>query len=209
MRDMLLIIVRHGDYGSGYGDEPLSAFGIEQMQGLRKAINSLVAEKAKKVGQKEFSSLFFSFSQLKRAIQSAQELHRPGCYIIITDEDYASRRYIPEPKKILEKVLGFADHCGASVVVIVAHGEMPAVIAETAREFVTQKKFRENLPFVSKGRGFVVNMGTGEVTPIGWDDYSPDEKLLPAQERESNRPIIKAPPRSGQVVIKDDGKIPF
>lgn len=62
---------------------------------------------------------------------------------------------------------------------------MPAVIAETAHEFATGKKLAKELTYPGKGRGYVVNMVTGEVTPIGYD-------LL--EKKEPPQPAVQKPP---------------
>jgi hypothetical protein len=202
--DKFLVIVRHGDY-AGSGDDPLSKFGIEQMQKLRKVLYDFVLEKAKAFGEERVVPIFFSFSDLKRAIESIQELRWVGRDIIITSEGDASRSHISEPRKIIDKVLGLTNYYGADVIIIVAHGDMPAVIAETARESATGEKLSKNLDMPGKGRGYIVNLSTGEVIPVGWDSL--DEKK-PSQPATRYVPEFVAPkPPPPPPLVDDD--IPF
>lgn len=211
--DKLLVIVRHGDYGNGYGDEPLSKFGLEQMQKLRKVINAHITEKAQAFGEEMVIPIFFSFSSLSRAVQSIRELRWAGRDIVITSEGDVNRRDIREPKKILDKVLGLANYYGASVIIIVAHGQMPAVLAETAYQLTTGKTHAE-LPYVGNACGYITNMSTGEVTPIGYDSLDEKKPMQPVVQ-ETSRPVIRSgPPRVGGPVRKGgpndiDDDIPF
>ncbi|MDO8567044.1 MAG: hypothetical protein Q7R58_02740 [bacterium] len=209
MRDRLLIIVRHGEYESG-DNSPLSETGREQMKCLRRVINAFVA---KTFGREETTRLCFSFSGSLRAVESIQKLRLYDEDIVMNELYVTNPNDAGKPAEILEKVLGLANHYGANVVVIVAHSTMPTVIAGAAHKFVTGRGVSGLSYAVKTGHGFVVKMATGAVSPIGWDD-SPDEELPLAQE--SNRPVIKAPPRSGQVVFKGgpndlegDERIPF
>lgn len=209
-----LVIVRHGDYGYGYDDEPLSKFGLEQMKKLREVINIFV-EKAKVTGE-EIPSVFLSFSSLNRAFQSIRELYWDGYgyEIVVINEGYASRSDIREPQKILDRVMGIANRYNADLIVIVAHGDMPSVIAETAHEFVTGKKLGETLSHPGKACGFIVNMATGEITSIGYDSLDEKKPLHPVVQ-ETSRPVIRGgPPRINGPVKKGgpsdiDDDIPF
>ena len=188
-----LVIVRHADYdlGTNFGDQPLSALGIEQIQKLRRVICTAL----QRIGGKRSEAVLVSFSDLNWAIQSARKLSRPGDILIVFnggEEGEGNRRHIREPRKILEKLMGFANHCEASVIIAVAHGDMPSVIAETAHEFVTQKRL--NLPSVDKARGFVVDITTGEVTSIGWDNPLDETTSPQTAVRESSRPVFKGGP---------------
>lgn len=203
-----LVIVRHGSYG-GNDHSPLSEMGRKQMQSIKKTIDDFVASA---FGNEKAIRICFSFSGFPRAIQSIQELRHSGEDIVITNLYLTEREDIRNPRKILEKVMGVADYYGAAVTVIVAHGQMPAILAETAHEVVTQKKHPE-LPWVGEASGYIINLGTGEVIPI--DSYPPKETkpLLPA-EREKGRPVFKGGPTRTAVVRKGgpndpDDDIPF
>lgn len=162
--DKLLVIVRHGNYDSG--DAPLSKKGVEQVESLRNVINTFCIDNAKTAGNDWITRIFFSFSHQKRVVQSVQELRSAGEDVIITSgTDDTERHDIRKPQEILKKVMGLAEWYGADVIVIVAHGHMPAVITETAHEFVTGKKM-EQLPYVSEACGYIVNMKTGKVVPV-------------------------------------------
>ena len=192
--EQLLVIVRHGDYGIGSGDSPLSEIGLKQMQDLERVISARVIKEAEATGEKRVTRIVFSFSDLKRVFQSAQALRSLGEYIIVTGGLYLTTRdEIREPQKILEEVMGIAKYWGANVIVIVAHGQMPAVITETAHEFVTGKKL-EQLPNVREACGYITMMSTGEVMPIRWDSL---------EEEKQSRPVVKGgPPRPTGVVIR-------
>lgn len=162
--DKLLIIVRHGSADSGEGAR-LTEMGGKQMDALYDVIDMVVNDiYSEKTPPKR---LLFSFSKLPRAIQSIGELAHPFRYedIILTDLYRTERKDIREPKLIVEKVLGLSEHYEALVTVIVAHGEMPAVIAETAHEMVTGEKIKE-LQYPQNAHGFVVNMTTGVILEI-------------------------------------------
>ena len=202
----LLVIVRHGDY-SGSENDPLSDAGIKQIRNLRKVINAFIE---KKFGEKRIARIRLSFSHQERAIQSIQELSFDGEDIVITNLYLTRRSEVREPRKILEKVMGIANHYGADVVVIVAHGDMPAVVVETAHEFVTGNKLSA-LPPVHEACGFITDMTTGEVVPISFDSL---EKKKPPQPTvpETGRPVSKGAPRSDRVFRKggpEDDDIPF
>lgn len=174
--DKFLVIVRHGDY-NGSDDSPLSEMGVKQMKKLKEVITTFVLEKAKEARQENVSVISFSFSNLERAIQSIQELHWFGCGdIIITEEGMANRMDIRQPRRILDKVMGLLNYYCADAIMIVAHGEMPAVLTETAYEFVTGTEYKK-LPYVDKACGFITNMSTGEVVPIRFGDL--DKKAIP------------------------------
>lgn len=200
----LLVIVRHGEY-SGGDSSPLSVDGRKQIEGLRKVVNDFVA---KTFGEVETTKICFSFSGFPRAIESIQGLRSCGEDIVVTNLYMTDRSDIREPQKILEKVMGVATHYAADVIIIVAHGEMPAVVAETAHEFVTGKKLGNDLPYVGKGRGFIVNMVTGEVTPIGYDSL---EAKKPPQPKTRHIPEFVPPPiKPTRQKFQDmDDDIPF
>ncbi len=168
----LLVIVRHGEYGNGEHSS-LSESGRKQIESLKRVIDALVAET---FGDEKSTRVGICFSRFPRAVESIQGLAMKRDDIIMTNLYMVERKDIREPHKILEKVMGIGSVCDASVVTIVVHGEMPAVLAETAHEFVTGKKFANELPRVGTGRGFVVNMVTGEVMPIGWDSLEKKER---------------------------------
>lgn len=161
--DKLLIIVRHG-YSSSEGNSPLSDNGRNQINDLKKVIDTITEEiYGKEVRPRR---LLLSFSGLLRATESIEILSSSWREdIVITNLYLTERSDIREPQKIIEKVLGLIDHYGASVAVIVAHGEMPSVITETAHEMVTGEKLEE-LPYPRNAHGFIINMKTGAVLKI-------------------------------------------
>ena len=160
----LLMIVRHGDSDSGENAR-LTEAGGKQMDALYGVIDTVINDiYGEKTPPKR---LLFSFSKLPRAIQSIGKLAHPfrNEDIILMDLYCTERKDIIEPQKIVEKVLGLSSYYEALVSVVVAHGEMPAVIAETAHEMVTGKKIKE-FPYPQNAHGFVVNMTTGAILKI-------------------------------------------
>jgi len=171
MEKKFLVVVRHGrDNGDALSDE-----GIRQVRNLRQIIWDHVAAI---FGENKVVPLYFCFSDFKRALQTAQKLSSGYCGdIVITNLYLTLRGEIRKPRAILEKVLKIADCYCAQVVVVVAHGEMPAVLAETAHEFVTGEKLLKELPPTSQACGHIVDLSTGKITDICFDSL--DEK--PAQ----------------------------
>lgn len=199
--DKILGIFRHGQYGVG-DEDPLSKLGVEQMQKLKTVIDAHIKKAANAAGDEDIRLLFFSFSNLKRAVQSIQALRWYGCDIIITNQGSANRSDISNPNKILKKVLALATYYNATVTICIAHGEMAAVITETAHEFVTGNKLSEHLPYPQKASGFITNLTTGEITPIQYDDLDEKKPPQPAVQ-ESSRPVIRGgPPRYAEPVKK-------
>jgi hypothetical protein len=164
----LLVIVRHGEYGGG-DSSALSAAGRMQMESLKCVINTFIA---KTFGNAATKRLCFSFSGFPRAIESIQKLRTCGEDIVLTNLYWTEREQISSPKDILDNVLGLADYYCADIITIVAHGVMPAVIAETAHEFVTGKTPENELASVGKGQGYMVDMSTGEITAVSYVSQS-------------------------------------
>jgi len=199
--DKLLIIVRHGLSSSGE-DSPLSGDGRNQVDALKNVINTITEEVYGKEAMPR--RLLFCFSRLMRATESIERLSSSTRYedTVITNLYLTERSEIREPQKIVEKVLGLINHYGASLAVIVAHGEMPSVIAEAASNLVTGEKIGE-LPYPGNAHGFIVNMTTGAILKI-------NPKLL--EERQVGNNKKETPPV--QVVEKNPGSaldndIPF
>jgi hypothetical protein len=198
--DKLFIIVRHGDYGSEE-DAPLSKTGRDQMGSLRKVIDVVIEE----IYGKELmpQRLLLSFSRLPRAIQSIEKLSLSQYEdVVITNLHLTKRSEIREPQKIVKKVLALINHYGAEIAIIVAHGEMPSVIAEAAHELVTGEKIGE-LPYPSNAHGFIVNMTTGSIFKI-------NPKLLKERQAENDKketPLVQVVEKNpGSALDKD---IPF
>lgn len=177
--DKLLIIVRHGAASTNANNAGITEIGCAQMDDLCDVIDTVVNDiYGEKTPPKR---LLFSFSKLPRAIQSIGKLAHPSLYedIILTDLYLTERKDIREPKKIVEKVLGLSEYYEALVAVIVAHGEMPAVIAETAHEMVTGEK-SEEFPYTQNAHGFVINMTTGatlKIHPNFLEEYEARKKV--------------------------------
>lgn len=209
MKLKLFIAVRHGEYELGSDESPLSEEGRKHMQSLRRTIDVLVT--------KTFfrgwipRRLYFSFSEFPRAIQSVRLLKYVGERTVVLDlYDGAGRKEITRPMETLEEMMKLSSHYGAEVIVAVAHRTMPTVIAGVAHQFVTGKRLDDKLPYVRAACGFAVDMVTGQVVSIGWDDHVPAES--PPATQESNRPVLKGPPRSDKVILKDileSGEMPF
>lgn len=162
--EKILFAVRHGIEG---GEGGLSKEGYKQIHSLRQVIDNFIT---KAFGKKEVTRIYFSFSTLAETFQSAQELKIYGDDIVVTNLYLTKREEIPEPQKILGKVMRVANCYGASVIVIVAHGEMPAVIVETAYELVKRERFTNKLPNPGHACGYTISLNTGEVTHIRFDD---------------------------------------
>lgn len=193
-----LIAVRHGSYDPS-DDNSLSQSGLGQMRKLRLVIAEFLAEKIKPSdGEGEYPPrrVVFSFSDKKRAIESAGLLRDSDKEdIIVTNLHLANRNEIHEPDEILKKVLGLGAHYNASVITIVAHGAMPAVIVETASEFVTKKE-PERLPKVAEASGFIVDMTNGEIAKITPNDLEERMAALMTPQASVNTTTLRstAPP---------------
>ncbi|MDP2651645.1 MAG: hypothetical protein Q8O94_00730 [bacterium] len=175
--EQLFVVIRHG-IGS---DSALSDGGRATIRRTGDVIDALTK---KALGAKKVARILFSFSFFGRAVKSAQELSRDNEDVVITDLYLTERSEIDEPQRILKKVLKIADCYGAQVIVVVAHGEMPAVLSETANEFVIGEKLPEKLPSPSEACGYIVSMKTGEVTSIGPDSLDEKPKDPVVQEIE-------------------------
>lgn len=198
--DKFLVIVRHGDRDYGH-DPALNERGIKQIQSLREVIRAFAKKAMKVAGDQSSKRVLFSFSDSARAWQSIRGLSGRDEDIIVTNLFITERRDIQEPVKIVQKVTNLALHYGADVIVIVAHGDMPAVIAEAAHESVTGEKL-DRLPSPREACGYIVNMTTGEVTPIRHDDLEKTKPPVPPV-REPTRPVMRgAPHPKNQVVVK-------
>ncbi len=203
--DRLLAIFRHGDTGT-HDDDPLSRFGTDQIQKLSRTISILILEGAEAIGEK-IVPIFFSFSTLKRAVESIQMLRWSRKRdIVITSAGEANRKDIKEPHEILSRVTRLMDCYNANMAVIIAHGEMPAVIAETAHELATGQKLAENLEYPGKAHGFVVNLTTGEVFPLGWNSLE-SKNAPPAIIRDARVPPAAEPAKPLSVVAESAEKL--
>lgn len=167
----LIAVVRHGDYvGNGDDTCPLSELGWNQIVKVRE----LIEQHCRSVyssNREDVTRLTFSFSTAVRALQSATLLRsfRDGD-IVITDLFITEREDIESPQKIVEMILSRLNHWGLSVAVIVAHGDMPAVLAETVRNLAKNEEGK-SLPYPEKGEGFIVDVESGEVhriTPLAF-----------------------------------------
>ena len=182
----LLVVVRHG-HDSG---DRLTDGGIEQVRNLRQIIWDHVSAVFGK--DQKIKPLYFCFSDYKRALQTAQKLSSGhGGDIIITDLYLTRRHEIHEPERIIEKVMKLADCYGSPVIIIVAHGEMPAVLAETAYWWATAKSFLGQLRPTGQACGHIVDMSTGEITDIRFDslDEKPKEPVVQKVMRISDPPM--------------------
>lgn len=183
MNQKTIIIVRHGEYvGSGGSECQLSEFGKKQMAALRKIIFTYLEQiyGKSKYGSPDVKRLLFSFSSSKRAIESSTSLS-DGEDMIVTELFLTERSEIKEPlaSEIVNMVLSRLRHWGASVAVIVAHGDMPAVFAETVRKMAkTSEKF-DQLPYTDKAQGYIVGVETGEVLKLSPDGITSLEKPKP------------------------------
>ncbi len=208
--NICVAIVRHGDYVGGGGDfqDPLSEYGKKQMQNVREVIDGhLVRIYGKNVqGEVNVQRLAISFSSTTRALESilAMKLHED---MIVTELYFAERYQIREPEKNVRKVLDLLAYYGAKVATIVAHGDMPAVFAETLIKIAVGEE--RSLRSPAKGHGFLVNMATGEVLML-----SPAPEKLKDEVTAARQPVPQVsqsrvfPVRSDLPGEHDDG-IPF
>ena len=177
-----IVIVRHGDYVGGGGfEDPLSEYGKNQMQSVREVIAGHFKEVygVNRRGETNGKNLTISFSSAKRALESAAILkHHED--MIVTELYLTERHEISEPEKIVHKVLSLLAYYGADAAIIVAHGDMPAVFAETLIKIAGGEATSLHSP--AKGDGFLVAMTTGEVTPL-----SPKKP----KEEVKQRPVIR------------------
>ena len=213
--ERLFIAIRHGD-GS---DSSLSDSGRMQIRRTGKVIDALTE---KSFGAKEVERILFSFSFFGRAFKSAQELSRASEDVVTTDLYLTGRSEIREPLKIFHKVMDIADLYCAEVIIIVAHGDMPSVLAEVVHEFVVGKQLEEELRSPNTACGYIVSIKTGEVTPIRPDslDEKPKESVAPVMFALKTRESIaldeqiRAEQREKKLValeraISEDDSVPF
>ncbi len=184
-----IAIVRHGDYvGSGGYQDPLSELGWNQMQSVREVITEhlRVIYGTNRDGETNVERLSISFSSAKRALESTVALkHHED--MIVTELYLTERHEIPAPEKIVRKVLALLAYHGANVATIVAHGDMPAVFAETLIKIADGEA--KSLRSPAKGDGFLVNMATGEVILLS--PKKPKEEVK--QPLVVRKPVPEAP----------------
>jgi hypothetical protein len=157
----LLVAVRHGAYGFDESSS-LTQLGRVQMQKLEKVIRNTLLGMFRGYPRR----ICFSFSTWPRALESALELLEAGDDLVVTYLYLTNREEINDPQGILAKLTQVAAMpvYQAAAIIVVAHGDMPAVLAETARATVTGDG--SQLPRPSNAAGYVVNLGNGEVVAI-------------------------------------------
>lgn len=183
---LLLAIVRHGEYeGHGNDADPLSVRGHEQMQKIRNIMDAHALQAFKVERPHEVKRLVFSFSSTTRALESTFRLKLAGDDVIVKDLYLAERYEIGQqgPLDIAENVLGLMDHYQAKLGFIVAHGDMPAVLAETFVKMATGQGWDLGSP--EKGHGFLVDTDTGHVMGLSAEGL----RALPAPNPSPKSPL--------------------
>lgn len=169
-----IAIVRHGPYNGTTNLSHLSQEGREQIARVRDDINKHFRVICSN-NQVDVRPLAISFSSTARALEST--------VILKGDEDmFVMELFLPErdgisePEKIVQKVLALLTYNGANVASIVAHGDMPAVFAETLVKMASGQSQRLRSP--RPAEGYLVNMATGEVFTLSPEKASGERSQL-------------------------------
>jgi hypothetical protein len=178
----LIAVVRHGVQVGDHG--PLSAEGTAQMLEVKHRMVDCIKSAGLSADAKR---LTFSFTDTDRAIGSSRIIRGNGD-IIVKDLFFDLRRDIKNPMLLAQDVLGLANHYEAEVVLVVAHGPTPAVLAETLARIAGKNDLGE-LRSPKKGCGYIVDMKTGHVMQLG-----PRGRLMEAHEEDL--PQASAPSRA-------------
>lgn len=184
-----IAIVRHGDYvGGGDFQDPLSEHGRNQMRSVREVITEHFRNiyGTNRDGETNVERLAISFSSAKRALESTAILKFRED-MVVTELYLTERNEIDEPEKIVRKVLALLAYYGANACTIVAHGDMPAVFAETLIKIAGGEV--KSLRSPAKGNGFLVNMATGEVFMVSPEKPKEEVKQPPVVRK----PVPEAP----------------
>lgn len=162
--------MRHGD-SNGYNNS-LSELGVSQVNALRKIIVAYLRD----IYGHDAGTLRFSFSSYKRMIESSTLLSKNDYGedywdmgdMVVTELFLANRCDIGESRitQIVQMVLSRIEHWGASIAIIVAHGDMPAVFAETVRRMAKGHREFDPLPDTEEARGYIISVETGEVLKL-------------------------------------------
>lgn len=160
----LVLIVREGRKGSAGGrNAPLSFYGQEQMLRLKKFVCDQIGPEANLV--------VFSFSGLARAVESAQILAGENAAIkvyglsVMERADLELDCWVAELKHALNLVWENIHAGEASLIVIVGHSALPAILAEAFRDTILQTKGVQ-LDIPERGEGYLVSLDTGAVVPV-------------------------------------------
>jgi len=166
IKTRLLCIFRHGEYRGG--NTPLTEEGRLEMKKLKGVLEGFITEFCGAGGRRRISRLYVSFSDEIRAVESVMLL-RGGLHdnVWVADMYKTERDQIAEPEKIVKEILDLAGYFKCEVVIAVAHGSMPSVIAETARELTGGKKLARELKDINNSHGFIVDMRYGSIFAAG------------------------------------------
>jgi broad specificity phosphatase PhoE len=166
MKNVSIAVVRHGDVARpAEVDTPLTEHGRTEMYTIRDVITQHLLKMCgrNKSGEINVKRLTMSFSFTRRALESAEILKYQED-VVVTGLFIARRQDIPDPMRIVQKILGLLSFYEANVATIVAHGDMPAVLAETLIGVTGLKVPRLYMP--ATGSGYLVDMGTGELVTL-------------------------------------------
>lgn len=156
----MMICLRPGESVRG----KLSARGMQQLQSLKIQIENILQHV---YGAGEMRRLLMSFSYQNAALASIQRLRNPREDCLVKDWPFMQREDIVAQgnlTKIWRDVLAAASQVNAPVVVIVAHGSMPLLLAEIAYTQSTGKRISlEIYDNTDSGSGYCVIPQTQQV----------------------------------------------
>lgn len=157
-------VLRHGHCDSGDLTR-LTPHGISQMESVAGVLHALLLRQYghNGFGDPDCFQLTVGFSYQSRLLQSARIL-KVEDPLILYDYGMTERDEIESPELIAIEVRGLLDKFSAQVVVVVAHGDMPPVLAEVLATSAGGTPGR--LEGVSFGCGYLVDLETGEVTTL-------------------------------------------
>lgn len=112
-----------------------------------------------------YKRLLFS-SPRNRAIQTANELSSFREDIVLKDYLMGTdREDFRDHDTFLGGLQGLADYYKADYVIVIGHGDMPALFAETLNKSISGN-LSQSCEYPQNGCGFAVNMDDGSILPI-------------------------------------------
>ncbi len=164
---MLILITRHAHYHGDSDDCSISEdVGKKDAYKVQEAFFKFLKDR---YPSDVPTGLAFAFSSTLRAVRTAEILQRGLGYcdmvirsLFITDRDRVSEADLDQ---ILLDIIKTAKMYETEIVVIAAHGNMPAMFAETAHRFVTSKKIQ--LENTMTSCGYLIDMsGEGVIFSV-------------------------------------------
>lgn len=166
-----LFFIRHGYEVTG--EIGLSDFGRMQMEYLKNHMESIMYQE---YGNVDFSRVFISCSSEQRALDSVKILHEQGEICVIMDEFYLQSRdeifRHKDPNKMLGDMLESAFFHKADAMIVIAHGDVPVVLAEEAALYIHPDK-DVSFKSIGNGEGFCIMPRASKICKIcigGFDE---------------------------------------